>query len=285
MRIKAFALAAVLACIPLVGCSLAVPEEEEKGEELIGEAFTDMCAGLVFSLSNGWATGDFEQLTSEKIGDETCVALWLDYTYDRYGIFSSGISGNDYLFKGNIVDHMEDSGSTCSASGEIYLNAELGGDLCFSFDSLSRNEAGDLTSDGAACWYNTNGVGEQTTTAETKQEIKQTETIDGETTVTTKTMTLRVSLTVKFLQVGTDWRILQYDEEGSLLSATPVSETGEGSFALAEGCAFLVSEETVAGEKRRTLYEREDGVFPAVEFFCDGGIGLLKRIEFTAKEA
>lgn len=284
MRIKVFALAAVLACLPFVGCSLAVPEEEGKGEEPIEENFTDMCAGLIFSLSKGWTTGDFEQLTSEKIGDETCVALWLDYTYDRYGILASGSSGNDYLFKGNIVDHMEDSGGTCTASGEIYLNAELGEGFCFSLDSLSRNEAGDLTTDGSAYWYNTDNMMEQTSTAESKQEIKRTETIDGETTVTTKTMTLRVALTVKFHQVGTDWRILQYDGEGNLLSATPVSETDEGSFSLDENCAFLVGEETVAGEKKRTLYEKENGKFPAVEFFCDGGIGLLKRVSFSAEQ-
>lgn len=285
MKIKFLALAAMLACFPFVGCSLAVPEEGDKEEEQYAETFTDMCTGLMVVLCKDGEEG-FVELTSTAFGDENCVALWLDYTAGKYGFFASGSSGDDYLFEGGIDQNTADSGSTCTVSGVVYLNAGLLNERYLSLETLSRDENGELVrdSDSAMVW-STNSMGEHWSVAETKQEIKKTETVNGEVTETVKTLTLQVKITVKIMEVGTDWRILQYGGDGSLLSVTSVTEADEGSFALAEGCAFLVSEETVADGIRRTLYDREDGAFPSVGFFCDGGYGFLKRIVFTAKEA
>ena len=288
MKIKCLALAILFACIPLVGCSLAVPEAEENTnhEEPIEEEFTDMCTGFMVVLYESGEEG-FEELTSTAFGDETCVALWLDYTVGKYGVFASGSSGDDYLFEGNIKENMADSGASCTTSGVIYLNAEFClGDRLISLDPISRDENGELVREPSNLW-GTNSMMEHTSTQETKQEIKNTETVNGETKETVNTLTLRITLTVKMKEVGTDWRILQYGEDGELLCVTPVSETSEQFFTLAEGCAFLVGEETVAGEKKRTIYEYDQrkGKFPTVDFFTDGGFGLLKRVEFAGREA
>lgn len=285
MKIKCLSLAILFACIPLVGCSLAVPEAEETNkEEPLKEEFTDMCAGLMVVLYTDGEEG-FEELTSTAFGDESCVALWLDYTAGEYGFFASGSSGDDYLFAGNINENTADSGATCSASGTVYLNAGLLDEHFVSLDTLSRDENGDMARDNASTLWKMGSIVEHSSTAESKQEIKKTELLNGEMTETVKTLTLRITLTVKMQEVGTDWRILQYGEDGELLCVTSVSETSEQSFPLAESCAFLVGEETVAGEKKRTIYEKKDGKFPTVDFFCDGGFGLLKRLEFEGSEA
>ncbi len=286
MKIKYLALAILFACMPLAGCSLAVPEAEENTntEKPLKEEFTDMSTGLIVLLAERGEEG-IEQITSEKIDDETCVALWLDYTAGKYGYFASGSSGDEYLFEGGVNQHTFDSGATCSASGIVYLNYDHFSDGYVALDTLTRDESGELVRDSASAWWNLSNMGDHWSTANVKQEIKKSELINGEWTETVETLTLEVKVTVKMQEVGTDWRILQYGEDGNLLSAIPVSEKSEQSFALAEGCAFLVGEETVAGEKKRTIYEKKDGKFPTVDFFVDGGFGLLKRMEFAAVEA
>lgn len=283
MKIKFLALAAFCLCLPFAGCSLAVSDEENGNGEQTQETFTDACTGLVVMLYDE----NYGLLTSETAGDENCIAFWIDYTAGgEYGVYASDGSGGDYLFDGSVnSNHYEaDTGVTasCSASGVVYLNAAIAENMYISLDALSRGENGELLREqNGTLWAIGDAMVEQTTTAKATQEIKKTETLNGESTESVETLTLTVTITVKIQEVGTDWRILQYAEDGSLLSAVCVSEENT-TFSLAEGCAFFVSEETVAGEVKRTLYEQEDGKLPSVDFFLDGGFGFLKKVSFTA---
>lgn len=294
MKIK-YLPVALLLCVSLAGCSLALPEEEDSGssaEPPAQQTFTDMSAGLMVSL---YRRGEewFERVTSQTIDEENCVAVWGDVSVGDVTVFSGECSGGGYLFQRSsdkIGTTETDGGAAMTATMDydVYVNAALvteEGECAFSFDTLTRDGSGEIVVEEQGVLYVMSYIGGSASAkSETKQEIRRSETLDGETKETVDTLTLTVTVTLNFRAVGSKWRILQYDRNGELLAATPVYEDGEGTFALAEGCDFLVGEETVGEETVRTLYQKEDGKFPRVEFFCDGGFGFLTKAFFAVSD-
>ena len=86
---------------------------------------------------------------------------------------------------------------------------------------------------------------------------------------------------VEVREVGTDWKILQYSNDGSLIKTDSVTLDTDEEIQLEEDCAYVIYEETLKdGTKRRELnqlkYEEN-----YINFYYDGGFGLLKNKPFN----
>ena len=256
----------------LSGCSPAVKEEE-----IYSDGFSDMFAGIMFSVWEG-SDEEFKRITSKDLGDDNCIAFTAEYhaaTKSEGAYFESADWGSEYLNEasrstnssGSDVDGYTDVYSCASA---IYLNKDA--EVYFSVDSIQK-ENGELEIiEGGYTYLGTGGVS-LSEEREFKQEIT---TIENGTTVR-GTMILRLRIEIYTREVSKDWKLLQYDENGELLGNTKVNERDSGEFKLEKNCAFVVAVETTSDGTVRTVYERGDTAY----FFVDGGFGVLKKVAFT----
>lgn len=277
----------VVSCLAMAfgGCSLAVPEGEggNKIPPNVKTEFEDCYVGQMFSISD---KNSGEILTSETMGDETCVAYafkyvanYFDWAYDHKGLIYSDISGEDYIthVKNNV--DISDGGEKHSVELTLYLNADEQENKVFAFDNLLYDENGDVKID-----Y---GIGNSGTFSKlsSKYEVTQTitKTVNGNTSE--RFLTFCVIMTLEVKEVGDNWKILQYNEDGELIKTDEVSKTDEGDILLEEGCAYVVQEETLKdGTKIRELKELNDEE-NYINFYYDGGFGLLTNKPFKLIKA
>lgn len=273
-------------CLPfaLAGCGLTKGNDADGGSPL---EFTDMLSGFMVSVGSLAQQG--ELLTSTRFGDETCAAFYLEFDADGIeegvGEFGCAFSGEEYFFLDGTVnlhtDRKDDEIiTTYFAECTVYLNAEKTENALISFDSLFRGEDGTLIREPETPFLTENNIA-HAVDSDLKQTISMQEEADGETITITHTIILKCKLNLVCREIGTDWRILQFAEDGSLLSRTAVDKDDAGDFAISDRCAFVVAEENTENGVARTLYRTDE----TVRFMCDGGFGLLKGAEFYLQRA
>lgn len=276
-----------IALFSFSGC-LVVPQDGTDN----GTNIEEMFSGLMFTLYER-GEEDFVSVTSSNFGDENCIAVYIEFT-NRNGEkwFTSATSGDAYL---NANGHNEtvgevDDGNIMRVSSQgsiVYCNpAYFSKDVVFSMDEISRNVNGDIVRNkGTVISIPVSGIPEYTATNEFKQSVTFTQTVNGKSEEKTATYSLSVSLTLKMREVGTDWRIVQYDDEGQILENTSVTKEDAGDFKLKPNCDFVIAEEVFAsGEVKRTLCEKENGKWNDIEFLFDGGFGILANSTFKLIE-
>lgn len=262
------------------GCSLAVPEGENGGTTPpnVKTEFEDCYVGQMLVIYDKETN---EALTSETMGDETCVAYAFKYVAEGFeyasgyvGFVDSDRSGDDYIMGMHNNIEILDGGNRDTAEITLYLNDEGHEDKVYAFDSLMYDENGEVVHD-----YGVGHTGSFSSFS-SKFEITQTitKTVNGNTEE--KFLTLCVIMKVEVREVGTDWKILQYSDDGSLIKTDNVSVNDEMDFELLDNCAYIVQEETLSnGEKRREL-KQIDHEENYINFYYDGGFGLLTNKPF-----
>ena len=124
------------------GCSLAVPEGENGGitPPNVKTEFDDCYVGQMFVI---YDRDSYEALTSQTMGDETCVAFafkyvadYYDYDGDNRGFIDSDMSGDDYIMGMHNNIEILDGGNKDTAEITLYLNDEGHEDKVYAFDSL-----------------------------------------------------------------------------------------------------------------------------------------------------
>lgn len=269
----------------LGGCSLAVPEGEggDKIPPNVKTEFEDCYVGQMFSISDK-NSGDI--LTSETMGDETCVAYAFKYVAEGFeyangyvGCVDSDVSGDEYItYQHNTIEIL-DGAEKHTVEITLCLNEDVQEDKVFAFNNLLYDENGDVQID-----YGIGNSGSFSSFS-SKYEVTQTITKTVNDSVTEKSLTFCVMMTLEVKAVGKDWKILQYNEDGELIKIDEVSVDDEGDIQLDENCAYVVKEETLNdGTKRRELnqLEHEENY---INFYYDGGFGLLTNKPFNLIKA
>lgn len=277
---KKFKLPLILSCIFCLvaafgGCSLAVPEGENGGTTPpnVKTEFEDCYVGQMFVIYDKETN---EILNSQTMGDETCVAYAFKYVAEGFeyasgyvGFIDSDMSGNEYIMGMHNNIDMSDGGEKNTVEITLYLNDEGHEDKIFAFDGLMYDENGEVIHD-----YGVGHTGSFSSFS-SKFEITQTITKTVNDIVTEKFLTLCVIMNVEVREVGEDWKILQYRDNGSLIKTDSVTRYTDEDVQLDENCAYIIYEETLKdGTKRRVLnqLEYEENY---INFYYDGGFGLL----------
>ena len=252
------------------GCSLAVPEGESgtPTPPNVKTEFEDGYCGQMLVIYDK----ESNYITSQTMGDETCVAWAYKYDADYMngaGLIDYDISGDDYMTYTNNLTELLDGGTKYTKEIELYLNAEGFDDRVYAFDLLSYDENGEIQAE--------HGMGHTGAfdSFESKLEITQTitTTVNGE--ATEKYLTFCVIMKAYKREVGTDWTILQYDDSGSLIKKDGVTVDTDEDFQLEENCSFVVYEETLKdGSKKREINQLEHDE-NYINFYYEGGFGLL----------
>ena len=271
------------------GCSLAVPEGEEGGDNgnnippNVKTEFEDSYAGVMVEVLDG----EDNRLTSRNMGDENCVAFALRYESNVYeingkhhGCIYQDVSGDDYFAECAMFTSVNNDDEETKAELTVYCNASRSEDLTYGIRTLSYDENGEIALGGGAYHSNLSHGGSGGTDFNITQKITESKTWNGVTESNEKSMTLRVKLTIEGIKVGTDWKILQYHEDGSLINTNAVSVEDDEDIQLEADCAYVIYEETLNdGTKRRELKQIDDEK-NYIHFYYDGGFGLLKSKPF-----
>lgn len=276
----------IISCLVMTfgGCSLALPEGDggETTPPNVKTEFEDCYVGQMFVVYDK----ENNILTSQTMGDETCVAYAFKYDADAFeyggeykGIISNDISGADYITSSNNNTELLDGGSKYTDEITLYLNEDGYEDKVYAFDSLTYDENGGVIS--------APGIGHTGAFSnfKSKLEITQTITKTVNDSVEEKFLTFCVIMNVDVREVGTDWKILQYRDDGSLIKIDTVIVDTDENFQLDKDCTYVVYEETLKnGSKRREIkqIEHEDNY---IHFYYDGGFGLLKTKAFNLIKA
>jgi len=277
------AIISFVALFSLNGC-LVLPQDSSGN----GTYTEDMFSGLMFTLYERGQ--DFSvPLTSATFGDENCIAVYIEFT-NKNGEkwFTSASSGNIYL---NADGHKQTVGEAddgnimrmSTAGSVIYLNPDsFLTDVHFSMDEISRDKNGNIVrNEGTVISVPVSGISEYTATNEVKRSVTFTQTINGKSEEKTENYSLCVTLILKIREIGKDWRIVQYNDDGQIIENTSLTKQDAGDFAIKSDCAFVIAEEVLAnGEVKRTLYEKQDGKWNDVVFLFDGGLGILANSTF-----